>query len=123
MPRTITIAGLAILLVAAPPSATAQAAALAPSTFESWAPSPTEEESRRDPMGWLLGDGGTDYRYPGFYIGAATGLALGIMALGFCGMDDSSDGGCSTATYVIAPVATSAMLGMFGALVGGMFSK
>ena len=80
------------------------------------------EESRRNPMRWLLGDGNKDYRYPGFYIGAATGVAFGIAALGFCGYDEPGNN-CGPLTYVAVPLITGSLFGMFGALIGGVFDK
>lgn len=68
----------------------------------------------------LLGRSDTDHRYTGFYIGLGVGAAATLWSALWC---SDPDNGCSVSrSLLLGPVVTG-VLGLSGAVVGGLFPK
>ncbi|HVX89321.1 MAG TPA: hypothetical protein VG940_10370 [Gemmatimonadales bacterium] len=70
----------------------------------------------------VLGDGSHDYRYPGFWVGAGTGVGLAYIAHRFC---NDSDTGCSASAgqELFGTLFLTVIMGTFGALIGAQFER
>jgi hypothetical protein len=118
--RTVVIAPLALLLGGAR-AGLAQAPHIAPRASvvfaqDAAAASPTALSSG------ILGDGSTDYRYTGFWIGTGTAVGLTFVGLASCG---GMEGGCNgdTGEVALGVLIFTATMGLVGALVGAQFNK
>lgn len=87
-----------------------------------WVRPPAAQASDREhePLGGLLGPGDRDYRYTGFFVGAAVGLAAVALAVAWC---SDSEGGCDYGRVVLFGPLGVAAVGFAGAVVGGLFPK
>ncbi len=103
---------VAIVLVAAAPSATAQRLS---------APLPVAVSSSH-PLtlagGGLLGPSDRDHRYTGFYVGLGTGAALSVYAIAEC----SGRHECAVRPLPFA-VLSMVVFSITGALIGGLIPK
>jgi len=80
----------------------------------------SSEQANREPRGGFLGPGGLDYRYPGFFVGAGLGLGATAFSLAWCSHPDNA---CHTGRVVPAGMIMTGVLGLTGAVVGGLFPK
>lgn len=70
----------------------------------------------------IFGDGSKDYRYAGFWVGAATGAGMAYLAHEFC---VGSDGGCqaSLGRELLGTTLVIGIMGTVGALIGAQFGR
>jgi hypothetical protein len=85
-----------------------------------WSRSGPESVPRREPLGGFLGPDDEDYRYAGFFVGAALGLAATAFSLTWC---SDADNACSTGRVLLVGPVVSAALGLGGAVLGGLLPK
>ncbi len=118
---------VAVLLACTVSSAAAQVEGSAASLRPAWAHavwSPLAPDTRWDkmeePLGGFLGPGDEDHRYPGFFVGAGLGLAATMSALSMC---EESQGACGSGRTLLLGAGFSAMVGLAGAVVGGLIPK
>jgi hypothetical protein len=77
-------------------------------------------ESAREPLGGLLGPDDVDQRYPGFFVGAGLGLLLTAVAYAWCSEGDNS---CNSGAVLPQGVLVTGILGLSGAVIGGLLPK
>jgi hypothetical protein len=75
-------------------------------------------EPTQEPLGGILGRGDLDHRYTGFFVGSGVGVGLTIFGLAYC----SAENTCTSKGMAQAVLATG-ILGISGALIGGLFPK
>jgi hypothetical protein len=73
-----------------------------------------------EPLGGILGPDDQDYRYTGFFIGAALGVAATAFSLAWC---ENSDTECVSGRVLPMGFLMSGVLGLSGAVVGGFLPK
>jgi hypothetical protein len=77
-------------------------------------------ESAREPLGGLLGPDDEDQRYPGFFVGAGLGVLLTAVAFAWCFDGNSS---CDSGAVLPPGVLMTGILGLSGAVIGGLLPK
>jgi hypothetical protein len=80
----------------------------------------SSEQPNREPTGGFLGPGDLDYRYPGFFVGAGLGLGATAFSLAWCSDPDNA---CHTGRVLPVGMIMTGVLGLTGAVVGGLFPK
>jgi hypothetical protein len=118
---------IAVLLACIVSSAAAQAAQPAASLRPAWAhavwsplASKAQWDKMEEPLGGFLGPGDEDHRYPGFFVGAGLGLAATTYALSMC---EGTQSDCASGRTLLLGAGLSAMVGLAGAVVGGLIPK
>jgi hypothetical protein len=105
------------------PGAAGEAAPLRPAMARAvWAPGPAglRQREAREPLGGFLGPGDEDHRYPGFFLGAGLGLLGTLVAVGMCNQDTP----CTSQSEALGVgILASAMVGLGGAVIGGLIPK
>ncbi len=92
------------------------------STGMLWRSSDLATDAGVPPTTGFFGDGSNDYRYTGWWVGAATGAGMAYMAHEFC---VGSDGGCqaSLGRELLATTLVIGIMGTIGALVGAQIGR
>lgn len=82
-----------------------------------------QSRESHEPLGGFLGPGDEDYRYTGFFIGTGLGGLAILHFLALCAGDGDACSGADTAPMFLGVVGATAMLGLGGAVIGGLISK
>jgi hypothetical protein len=77
-------------------------------------------DSAREPLGGLLGPDDEDQRYPGFFVGAGLGLLLTAVSFAWCFDGDNS---CNSGRVLPLGALMTGILGLSGAVIGGLLPK
>jgi hypothetical protein len=87
-----------------------------------WQPPPTslERVAASEPLGGFLGPDDLDHRYTGFFVGGTLGLAATALRFAWCLSMDSE---CESVNVLPRGILTSGILGLSGALIGGLMPK
>jgi hypothetical protein len=82
-----------------------------------------ESRGSHAPLGGFLGPDDEDYRYTGFFVGAGLAAATSFIAIGYGALDQDSCGACNFGGFVLATALLVSVLGLSGAVIGGMVRK
>lgn len=85
-----------------------------------WVKQPAADPQTRSRGPGFLGRGDRDYRYTGFWVGVGLGATATIISAAHC---SDADNDCSVSRALLLGPLITGVLGLTGALIGGLFPK